>query len=74
MVSEERYNHISQERKVAEDKLIDKLLLDEEVLLLDKDNKTFYYSLIEGDSTAYNPHVSIEVSNLNVRLSFIWTM
>jgi hypothetical protein len=55
---------------VAEDKLIDKLLLDEEVLLLDKDNKTFYYSLIEGDSTAYNPYVSIEASNSNVRLSF----
>jgi hypothetical protein len=69
-VSEEQYNLVVQERNMAEDKLIDELLFDGEVLLFDKDNKTFYYSIIEGDSSAYNPFVRIEASNYNLKISF----
>jgi hypothetical protein len=68
--SEEQFNIIAQNRTESENQLLEKLFFDGEALFFDKENKTFYYSVTEGDGDAYNPYVRKEASNNNVKLSF----
>ena len=51
--------------------LLDALCFDEETLFYDNDSKTFYYSLIEGNSGAYDPDVKIKSENKDLKIAFI---
>lgn len=51
--------------------LLDSLTFDEETLFYDNDNKTFYYSLVEGNASAYDPDVKITGENEHLKIAFV---
>lgn len=51
--------------------LLDALHFDEETLFFDASDKTFYYSLIEGNPGAYDPAVGIKSENKDLKIAFL---
>ena len=62
-------NIISERDEVAD--IIENLVFGEETLFYDASDKTFYYSLIEGNADAYNPYVKIKSDKKGLKLAFI---
>ena len=60
---------ISKREEVAY--IIDDLYFGEEKLFFDNSDKTFYYSLIEKDSNAYNPCIRAEGQAEHVQVTFL---
>ncbi|MCM1183978.1 MAG: CotH kinase family protein [Roseburia sp.] len=69
LISEERYTDIIAARS-REEGLLEELIFDEQTLLCDNTSRTFYYSLVEGSSSAYDPYVKIRGTEGNLRLAF----
>lgn len=61
---------ITQIRTKSEE-LLDALIFDEETLFYDNKNKTFYYSLVEGNSEAYDPKVELRSSKTDIQIAFL---
>lgn len=57
MISGEQISQLTQNRQKSEEQLMDGLSFDGEALFFDIENDTFYYSLVEGNSSAYDPYV-----------------
>lgn len=70
IVSEEQFENIMAER-IETECLLDALIFDEEILFLDNADRTFYYSLIEGNKEAYNPGIKIESTAPDLKLAFL---
>ncbi len=51
--------------------LLDALNFDEETLFFDASDKTFYYSLIEGNAEVYDPIVKIKSQNKDLKIAFL---
>lgn len=69
IVSTDEFENILKGRSESEH-LLDALIFDEETLFYDDVNHTFYYSLIEGSMSAYNPGVKAESEYSDIRLVF----
>lgn len=70
IVSEKQANEIIEERQEATC-LIENLIFGEETIFYDSSNKTFYYSLIEGNTDAYNPSIKVKGNRADVKLAFL---
>ncbi|MBO5146868.1 MAG: CotH kinase family protein [Lachnospiraceae bacterium] len=56
-IDDKQLQEIISNRNLSDENMIDRLLFDEQKLLFDEEANTFYYSLVEGSSSAYNPYV-----------------
>ncbi len=55
--------------KTEKEDLIKQIVFEEETLFYDSVNHVYYYSLIDGDSRAYNPHVKVKAEE-DVKIVF----
>lgn len=69
IVNEEQYEKIIAERGEVP-ALLSGVFFDEESLMFDSTDSTFYYSLVEGSSSAYNPYVVVKSENKGVKVAF----
>lgn len=70
IINEEEFENIVAGRGQALS-LLDALNFDEETLFFDSSDKTFYYSLIEGNTGAYDPIVKIKSENKDLKIAFL---
>lgn len=70
MADNDQLSSITQARTRTED-LLDALIFDEETLFYDNKNKTFYYSLVEGNASACNPRVELCSSKADLQITFL---
>lgn len=70
IVSEEQFADIIAVRTETEG-LLTALIFDEETLFYDEGSKTFYYSLVEGNSSAYDPEMKILSKDAGVGIAFL---
>lgn len=70
IVSQEGFLDIIAVRTEVQD-MATGLIFDEERLFLDAADKTFYYSLIEGSSSAYDPKITIHSKNKSAKVAFL---
>ena len=70
IINEEEFEYIIAERGQALS-LLDSLNFDEETLFFDASDRTFYYSLIEGNTGAYDPIVKIKSENKDLKISYL---
>ncbi len=70
ITDKEQFESIKAERTESEH-LLDALIFDEETLFYDEINRTFYYSLIEGNQNAYHPGVKIKSSCPDIKLAVL---
>lgn len=70
IISEEQYAAVIAERS-WESGLLETLIFDEQTLIFDNTDKTFYYSLVEGSSGAYDPYVKIKGADKNLTVAFL---
>lgn len=70
MTDNGQLSSITQIRTRTED-LLDALIFDEETLFYDDKSKTFYYSLVEGNASAYNPKVELRSSKEDLQITFL---
>ena len=57
--------------RVEYEDLLTNLYFDEQDLLYEYHTKTFYYSLVEGSSSAYNPQIKAESDTESVKVLFL---
>lgn len=62
------FEAVTAERTEKED-LIRQIVFEEETLFYDSVNRVYYYSLIDGDARADNPHIRVE-SEEDVKIAF----
>lgn len=70
MIELQEYKLIMNDR-LEYDALITKLSFDEQELFFDNSTNTFYYSLIEGSSSAFDPQIQWESDIENTNLVFL---
>lgn len=70
IVTEEQYKEIMEER-VETANLLEGIVFDEETLFFDVKNRTFYYSLINGRTSAYDPDINIEDKTNCMEIAFM---
>lgn len=68
-VNEEQMNKIISSRHISDTGLLDALFFDEQQLIFDASSGTFYYSLVEGSKSAYNPYVEIKTAYKEVSIA-----
>ena len=70
IIDSEEYDRIISER--SEDKgLLKSLIFDGESLFLDQSSNIFYYSIIEGNSGAFNPQVEAFTEQGTINIAFL---
>lgn len=69
-INKDQFVDIIQTRVETED-LLEALIFDEERLFYDSASKTFYYSLLQGSSSAYNPRVEIKSNYADLQIAFL---
>ncbi len=70
IIDEEEFEDIVAERGQALS-LLDALNFDGETLFFDASDKTFYYSLIEGNAESYDPIVKIKSQKKDLKIAFL---
>lgn len=70
IVTEEQYMRIMEARTEV-DSLLGEVLFDEEALFYDAKNRTFYYSLIDGSASAYDPDIRIKNGTNGIEIAFL---
>ena len=70
IVDAEQANDITRNRSKTES-LIEELIFGEETLFYDPSEKTFYYSLIDGDPNAFDPYINIKSTDKDIKAAFI---
>lgn len=70
IISREQYEEIIAERSEVPD-LLSGVVFDEEILMFDSADRIFYYSLVEGSSSAYDPYVTVKSANKGVKVAFL---
>lgn len=70
IVSKEQANTIIEDREEVAN-LIENLIFGEETLFYDDANETFYYSLIEGNTNAYDPCIKVKSNKADLKLAFL---
>lgn len=71
-VSGEQYRLIMDSNRMESgEELLDALVFDEQQLFFDASSQTFYYSLEEGSSSAYNPRVEVRAALDDVRVAVL---
>lgn len=71
VINEDELQQIIESRERSQGVLLESLCFDEQTLVMDVTNKTFYYSIVEGSASAYNPWVEKKVVNDTVSLAFV---
>lgn len=69
-ISEEAFEKLKEMRKESGEGLLKELRFDEETLLFDKGDNTFYYSMPEGRQNADNPYIGKKADDASVKLAF----
>lgn len=72
IVSKEQYDEIMTGR-IQNSGLFHALVFEEETLMSDSEAGIFYYSLVEGNQSAYDPCVMIKSGSDNVKIAFLET-
>ena len=70
IVEQQEFEKITAER-VQTAGLADALIFDDEVLFFDGLSRTFYYSLVEGNESAYDPKVELIGRGGNLEIAFL---
>ena len=70
IVNEEQYEKIIAEREEVP-ALLSGVVFDEETLMFDSTDGTFYYSLVEGSPGAYDPGVVVKSDTMDVKVAFL---
>lgn len=70
IVNEEQYEKIIAERDEVP-ALLSGVVFDEETLMFDSTDGTFYYSLVEGNPGAYDPGVMVKSDITDVKVAFL---
>lgn len=71
VIGEDEFQQIIEDRERSQRGLLEGLCFDEQSLFLDVTDNTFYYSLVEGSTSAYNPWVEKIGGNDAVALAFV---
>lgn len=69
VIGDEEYAHIISSRAESSG-LVDEVLFDGEPLFCDKEKHVYYYSLIEGSSSASNPQIELITDN-QLKIAFL---
>lgn len=69
-VEKEQFEHIT-ERREETTGLIHDLIFNEQVLFFDSKADTFFYSLVEGDSKAEDPVVTVKSKEEDIKIAFL---
>ena len=67
-VSESKWNSIQESRIENRDLVLDDIKFNDYKLIIDEQNNTIYYSVINDSKNQYNPNVSYSTNSKNVKL------
>ncbi len=59
-ISDEKVKRLEQKYTLADEPISTEIYLDGQLLIYDKSQDTFYYSLVQGAGSAYNPTVRVD--------------
>lgn len=70
-ISESKWNSIKNSRNENQNLVLEDIKFNDYSLIIDKNSRTLYYSLVNDSKSEYNPNVSYSTKNRNVKLAIL---
>lgn len=71
IVSESKWNSIIESRTENKELVLEDIRFNDYKLIIDEQNNTLYYSLVNDSQNKYNPNVSYSSNNINAKLAIL---